>query len=131
MPSSDQLASAINIGIVDDDVSVGKALARLLRGYGYHCVVYESGEIALEDPELLRMQCLVVDIQLTGMDGFEFSKRIDTIGANIPHIFITANVDQDAMHTPDGLGDRILLIKPVDERELLASIERAMAGPPK
>jgi len=131
MPLADQVTIAINIGIVDDDVSVGKALARLLRGYGYHCVVYESGEVALEDPEILRMQCLIVDIQLTGMDGFEFSKRIDTIGANIPHVFITANIDPDPMRTTGRLGDRILLIKPVDEHELLASIERAMAHPRK
>jgi FixJ family two-component response regulator len=123
--------STIKIGIVDDDVSVGKALARLLRGYGYHCVVYESGEVALEDPELLRLECLIVDIQLTGMDGFEFCGRIGAFGMRIPHIFITAHIDQESLGKPDRLGGRILLIKPVDEHELLSSIERAMAEPRK
>lgn len=129
MPSVAQLADAIQIGIVDDDASVGKALARLLRGHGYDCMVYDSGEAALAAPELLQMQCLIVDIQLTGMDGFEFSGRMNAIGLRIPHIFVTAYVDPDALDTPDRVGDRILLIKPVDEHELLASIERAMADP--
>jgi FixJ family two-component response regulator len=127
MPSVAQLAGAIQIGIVDDDASVGKALARLLRGHGYDCKVYESAEAALAAPELLRMQCLIVDIQLTGMDGFEFSGKMDAIGLHIPHIFITAYIDPEAVDVPDRLGDKILLIKPIDERELLASIERAMA----
>jgi FixJ family two-component response regulator len=124
--SAARVTGAIQIGIVDDDASVRKALARLLRGYGYECAVYESGETALEDPELFRMQCLIVDVQLTGMDGFEFCGRIDAIGLSIPHIFITAYIDPDAPDTPDRLGEGILLIKPIDEQELLTSIERAM-----
>ena len=131
MPSVDQVTAAIQIGIVDDDSSVGKALARLLRGYGYECVVYESGEAALAAPELLQMQCLIVDIQLTGMDGFEFCGKLEATGVHIPHIFITAYIDPDASNTPDRLGDGTLLIKPIDEHELLASIERAMGEPGK
>jgi FixJ family two-component response regulator len=127
IPLLAKVTGTIRIGIVDDDASFGKALARLLRGHGYDCVVYESGEVALADPELHRMHCLVVDIQLTGMDGFEFCGRIDAVGVRIPHIFITAYIDPDSVDTSDRLGDRILLIKPVDEHELLASIERAMA----
>jgi FixJ family two-component response regulator len=128
VPSLAQVTATIQIGIVDDDASVGKALARLLRGHGYECFIYESGEAALEDPKLLRMQCLIVDVQLTGMDGFEFCGRIDAIGLGIPRIFITAYIHPDALDTSDGLGAGILLIKPIDERELLASIERAMAN---
>jgi FixJ family two-component response regulator len=119
----------IQIGIVDDDSSVGKALARLLRGHGYECVVYESGEAALAAPKLLQIQCLIVDIQLTGMDGFEFCRKLKATGVHIPHIFITAHIDPDALDTPDRLGDGILLIKPIDEHELVASIERAMGEP--
>ena len=126
VPSAAQVIGAIQIGIVDDDASVRKALARLLHAHGYECAVYESGEMALEDPELFRMQCLIVDVQLTGMDGFEFCGRIDAIGLSIPYIFITAYIDPGAPDTPDRLGEGILLIKPIDEHELLASIERAM-----
>lgn len=120
---------AVQIGIVDDDASVGKALARLLRGHGYECAVYESGEAALEDPELLKMRCLIVDVQLAGMDGFEFCGRIGAIGVSIPHIFITAYIDPHDLDIPDRLGNGILLIKPIDEQELLTSIERAMENP--
>jgi FixJ family two-component response regulator len=131
MPSVAQVISVIQIGIVDDDTSVGKALARLLRGHGYECAIYESGEAALAAPELLRIQCLLVDIQLTGMDGFEFCGKLEASGVRIPHIFITAYIDSDAFEAPDRLRGEILLIKPIDEHELLASIEQAMADPPK
>lgn len=123
-----QLKSAIRIGVVDDDVSVGKALARLLRGHGYECIVFESAEAALEAPGSLRMHCLIVDIQMGGMNGFEFCERLRAAGVYIPHIFITAYIDTERPDMPDRLSDEILLIKPIDERELLLSIERVMSG---
>jgi hypothetical protein len=41
----------LRIGLVDDDLSVRKALSRLLRANGYYCSTYESGEAALADPQ--------------------------------------------------------------------------------
>jgi FixJ family two-component response regulator len=124
--SAPSVVSAIQIGIVDDDASVGRALARLLRGHGYECVIFESGEAALAAPDLHGIHCLIVDIQLRGMDGFEFCGKLDAAGVYIPHIFITAYIHPERSVTPDPLGDDILLIKPIDEFDLLASIERAM-----
>ena len=126
LPSVARVPRAIQIGVVEDDVSVGRALARLLRGHGYECVVFRSGETALAALELHGLHCLIVDIQLGGMDGFEFCGKLDAAGMCIPHIFITAYFDPERSDRPDSLGDGILLLKPIDEHELLASIERAM-----
>jgi CheY-like chemotaxis protein len=126
---SHELASAIRIGIVDDDYCVRKAIGRLLRVHGYSSIVYESAEAALADPQLLLMHCLVVDIQLGGIDGFEFCGRIEALGSHIPHVFITAYVQPESSEVADGRSKEILLIKPFDEGELLTSIERAMANP--
>jgi CheY-like chemotaxis protein len=122
---------AIKIGIVDDDGSVGRALARLLRGHGYECVIFESGEAALAAPELHGMDCLIVDVQLGGMDGFQFCAKLDAAGMYIPHILISASIHPERLHTPAPPGRDILLIKPIDELELLASIERVMGDPRK
>src|SRR5271156_2058806 len=113
------------IGLVHDDLSVRRAGGRLLRVNGYSCVTYESAEVALTDPALLQMSCIIIDIQLGGMNGFEFRDRLDALGVHIPSLFITAHVGPDL---PGRLGDSILLIKPFEEDQLMASIKISM-GP--
>jgi FixJ family two-component response regulator len=113
------------IGVVDDDLSVRRAVGRLLRANGYTCVTYESAEVALADPALLRVNCIIIDIQLGGMNGFEFRDRLDSLGVRIPRLFITAHVGSDL---PGRLGDSVLLIKPFEEGQLIASLQSLMGS---
>jgi FixJ family two-component response regulator len=113
----------IRIGLVDDDISVRRAVSRLLRIHSYFCLSYDSAEAALNDPEFLQMDCIIVDVQLGGMNGFELGHRLDALQSRIPRIFITAHTSTDL---PDHPGDSVLLMKPFDENQLLALIERAM-----
>jgi FixJ family two-component response regulator len=110
----------IRVGLVDDDVSVRRAVSRLLRIHGYSCSSYESAEAALKDPEFLQMNCIIVDVQLGGMNGFELGHRLDTLQPRIPRIFITAHMSSDL---PDHPENSVLLTKPFDESQLLALIE--------
>jgi FixJ family two-component response regulator len=119
----------VRIALIDDDLSMRKAIGRLLRTHGYVCQAYESGEAALADPELLQMDCLVVDIHLGGMNGFELCERIRSFGVHIPHIFITAHIGANFPECPALTGETILLIKPFDESDLMESIERSLASP--
>lgn len=118
----------IRIALIDDDLSMRKAISRLLRTHGYACLAYESGEAALADPELLRMDCLVVDIQLGGINGIEMCERIKALGYSVPHVFITANADHISPEYPSVADDSILLIKPFDEIDLVESIKRSLAS---
>jgi FixJ family two-component response regulator len=111
----------IRVGLVDDDVSVRRAVSRLLRIHGYACSSYDSAEAALNDPEFLQMSCVVVDVQLGGMNGFELGHRLGELQLQIPQIFITAHMSADL---PDHPEDSVLLMKPFDENQLLALIER-------
>ena len=111
----------IRVGLVDDDVSVRRAVSRLLRIHGYSCSSYDSAEAALNDPEFLQMNCIVVDVQLGGMNGFELGHRLDALRPQIPRIFITAHMSADLLDQPEG---GVLLMKPFDENQLLALIER-------
>jgi FixJ family two-component response regulator len=120
-------ARTTRVGLVDDDISVRRGISRLLQAHGYACVSYESGEAALADPQLLRMECLVIDIQLVGIDGFELWQRIEALGSHIPHFFISAHVEPDGGDVADRLGGSILLMKPFDEHQLVASIERVIS----
>jgi FixJ family two-component response regulator len=118
----------VRIALIDDDLSMRKAIGRLLRTHGYFCQAYESGEAALADPELLHMDCLVVDIHLGGINGFELCERIQASGAHIPHIFITAHIGANFPEYPALTDETILLIKPFDESDLVESIERCLSA---
>jgi FixJ family two-component response regulator len=127
MPISGDLPNTARIALVDDDLSMRKAIGRLLRSNGYECVTYDSGEAALADPELLRMDCLIADIHLGGINGFELCERVRALGRSIPHIFITAHIGANFPEYPSLTDQTILLIKPFDERDLVESIERCLS----
>jgi CheY-like chemotaxis protein len=63
------------------------------------------------------------------MDGFELWHRIEALGSHIPHFFITAHIEPEGGEVVDRLGDSILLMKPFDEHELVALIERVILDP--
>src|SRR5271170_3351438 len=115
-------AVTIRVGLVDDDLSVRRAVSRLLRIHGYSCSSYESAEVALNDPEFLQMSCHIFDVQLGGMNGFELGHRLDELQLQIPRIFITAHMAPDLPEHPE---DSILLMKPFDDNQLLALIQRS------
>ncbi len=116
----------LRIGLVDDDASVRRAVGRMLRTYGYACSAYESGESALDDPEIKEMDCLIVDIHLGGINGFEFCDRLSELGFPIPHVFITAQMESDFAQWFGRAGDSIVLTKPFEENQLIASIENSI-----
>jgi len=81
----------IMVAVVDDDASLCKALRRLLRGWGMQAVTYPSAEAFLGDVHPPRLDCLVLDIQLSGMSGFELQQELQACGSRLPVIFITAH----------------------------------------
>src|SRR5664279_2842978 len=111
------------IGLVDDDASVRKSVVRLLRSHGYACKAYHSAEMALSDPELLRMDCLLIDIQLDGISGIELRNRILAQGIRMPHIFISACAAPDWRSCLQQMGSSPCLGKPFEEWELMALLD--------
>jgi FixJ family two-component response regulator len=119
---------ATKIVLIDDDLSVRRGLSRLLRTHGFECVVYASGEAAFEDAELTRARFLIVDIQLSGMDGFAIRDRLRADGLKIPMMFITAFIDADSPDWRRRMGATPYLAKPFEAADLFAIIERTL-GP--
>ena len=85
----------ITVAIVDDDTSLCQAMDRLLRAAGFQAVTYLSGEAFLEDAEHGRADCILLDIQLGGMSGFELQNLLTASGSTTPVIFITAHDDPE------------------------------------
>ena len=79
------------VAIVEDDESLSRSLARLLRVSGYHPVSYHSAESFLDDTKHPAFDCLLVDIQLEGMSGIELNEQLASTGFTTPVIFVTAH----------------------------------------
>ena len=78
---SDTAPKTLRITLVDDDPSVRSAVSRLLRSNNYACKTYESAESALIDPDFAGVDCLVLDVQLSGMNGFALRDRLREMGS--------------------------------------------------
>lgn len=83
----------LHVAIVDDDESLCRSLARLLRASGMQPIAYASGEDFLADDKSARFDCLVLDVQLGGMSGIELARSLRAQGGHPPFIFITAHDD--------------------------------------
>jgi FixJ family two-component response regulator len=114
------------ISIVDDDLSVRRALRRLVQSAGYTVETFASAREFLDSAPSGRTVCLVLDIHLEGMSGFELQERMAADRAPIPVIFITAHDDAATRERARQTGVSAYLRKPFDEQVLLAAIGRAI-----
>ncbi|HOX55269.1 MAG TPA: response regulator [Verrucomicrobiota bacterium] len=83
--------STVYVAVVDDDESVCRSFARLLRIAGLQPVTYASAEALLQDTKRPRFDCLLLDIQLGGISGLELGQRLAAVQDATPVIFITAH----------------------------------------
>ena len=118
------------ISIVDDDLSVCRAVRRLVQSAGYTAETFASAREFLESSPSGRTACLVLDIQLDGMSGFELSERLAEDRTAIPIIFITAHDDALTRARVRRAGVAAYLTKPFDEQALLHAIATAIDGAP-
>jgi len=81
------------VAIIDDDVSVCRALGRLLRSRDFQASEYHSAEEFLADLSSAKFCCLLVDIQLPGLSGLEIPQQLAARGDETPVIFVTAHDD--------------------------------------
>jgi FixJ family two-component response regulator len=114
------------IAIVDDDVSMLRALRRLLRSVGLAVVAYTSAEEFLQSSLQVRIRCLVLDVMMTGMSGLDLLARLDASAVTLPVIIITARADEQTRLRAEQAGVVAYLRKPFEEEALLEAIRRAL-----
>jgi FixJ family two-component response regulator len=119
------------ISIVDDDRSVRRALRRLVQAAGYSVETFASGLEFLDSRPSGRIACLVLDVHLDGMSGFDVHARLVAAGAVIPTIFITAHDDAPTRERVRHASAAAYLPKPFDKRALLDAIASAVDGGPR
>jgi FixJ family two-component response regulator len=112
--------------IVEDDTSLCNAVRRLLRSAQYRVITFASAEEFRQSDFKSNPGCLLLDIRLPGISGFELQEELFASGVRMPVIFITghdrAGMEEQAMR----LGATAYLRKPFDEDALLGAIHIAM-----
>jgi FixJ family two-component response regulator len=111
---------------VDDDESLCRSVGRLLRAAGMQVVSYSSAESCLADAKRPDFDCLVLDIQLTGMTGIELHERLAAVGSRTPVIYITAHDDPQTRERALRLPCVGYLRKTEPAETVLAAIRRAV-----
>jgi len=121
-------AFPITVAIVEDDESVGRSCARMLRAGGIDSVIYRSSEAFLADQARPWFECLVLDVHLgTGMSGLELSRVLAGQGATrTPIIYMTAHDDPHTRAAAMAGGCASVLSKKDSGDQLRAAIRTAV-----
>ncbi|MGA1799392.1 response regulator [Sphingomonas sp. 4RDLI-65] len=116
------------IYVVDDDRDLGAAVARLLRRHGH------VAEPFLDPAPLLAVyaqdpaHCIVTDVMMGDIDGFDFADRVRAIDPAVAIVFMTAwPTTANAVDSVRRYGGLDYLEKPLDEDRLLAAIDEGVA----
>jgi len=114
------------VGVVEDDPSFRRARRRLLSAAGFSVAAFASAEEFLASESAGATACLVLDVYLGGMSGFDLQRRLATAGVPIPTIFITAH--DDSATRERARSGAAYLQKPFREDALIGAIQQAPEG---
>ena len=112
--------------IVDDDPSVRKSLARLLRGAGYEVEAFASAGEFLARPHHDAPCCLVLDVRMPGLTGLELQEALAVAGYAMPIIFVTGHGDVPTSVRAMKAGAVDFLTKPFNDTDLLDAVQDAL-----
>jgi FixJ family two-component response regulator len=114
----------IYVAVVDDDESLCRSFARLLRAAGFQPITYASAEAFLADTKHPRFDCLVLDIQLGDMSGIELSRHLTAEGGRTPVIFITAHDNRNGRAEAEAAGGAAYFRKSDSGADVVEAIRR-------
>jgi FixJ family two-component response regulator len=112
--------------VVDDDVSVRESLELLICNAGWQPETFESAQEFLCRERVLVPSCLVLDIALPGVDGFDLQKRLAADRKDMPIIFVTDHGDVAMTVQAMKAGAFDFLIKPFCDDALLSAVRQAI-----
>ena len=116
------------VAIVDDEDAVRRALERLLRSAGLVPKAFASGAAFLQSLDDGWPDCVVLDLHMPNLTGFDVQDRMSRTGLRIPIIVITGHDTAESRERVRALGAAAYLRKPVGARLLLEAIEAALGA---
>lgn len=117
------------VACVEDDPTVLEALQDFLDASGFDTAGFSSAEEFLSSESLTSASFLITDFKLGGMSGAQLLQQLSTLGHRIPAVLITAFPSDHVRSEATAAGALLVMSKPVEMRELLASIrDNSAAG---
>jgi FixJ family two-component response regulator len=108
--------------VVDDDLAVRESLKFALELEGLEVHACAGGADLLSHPQLMHADCLVLDYQMPGMDGFEVLKELKARDCRVPVILITGNATAAIRRRAMIAGVKHVVEKPLLDSALIESI---------
>lgn len=114
------------VSIVDDDESIRRTTTLLIQSFGFQPAAFESADSLLKSGQLQQTSCLIVDVQMPGMNGLQLQRHLAAQGYKIPIIFITAYDSKESRQQALHAGAVAFLSKPFNDELLLETIRTAV-----
>jgi FixJ family two-component response regulator len=121
-------APALNIAVVDDDQRILESLKNLLESADHGVHPFASAAALLASGCLPEIDCLISDISMPGMNGFELLHAVLAARPELRVILVTGHAGLLGQLPPVGLGQYRLFKKPFDGEELLTAISEIGGG---
>jgi FixJ family two-component response regulator len=115
------------VAVVDDEEPVCRALERLLRSAGFTVTTFVSGAAFLQSLKARRPACLVLDLHMPRMSGFELQEHLAEAADPMPVVVITGHDTPQSRDRVVNAGAAAYLRKPVDDNALLDAVLKAIA----
>lgn len=112
--------------VVDDDPTVLRALTRLLGVEGFRVVTFGSATEFLAQPLLDYPMCLMLDLRMPGMTGFDLLQELDAAGRDIPVILMTGHANDSILEHAVTRNVVALLAKPFEATALFAALNEGI-----
>ena len=117
------------IAVVDDDPGILESIEGLLNSADYEVRLFATAAALLESGGLPDIDCLISDVAMPLMDGFEHARAVQTARPALPVILVTGRPDLLRRSPLDGLGPYRVFKKPFDGQELLTAIALMVKRP--
>jgi len=113
------------VHLIDDDASVRRSVAFMLKTTGHRVETYESGDDLLKQAKHLGEGCILLDIRMPGMDGLEVQDALRALGVSLPVVIMTGHGDIGLAVRAMKAGAVDFIEKPFDSELLLSALGEA------
>ena len=111
---------------MDDEEAIRRALKRLIRSAGLDVEAFDSGAEFLDSLASRRPDCVVLDLHMPQVNGFQVQSWLGQMRDPVPVVVITGQDSEENQQRAIGAGAKAYLRKPVDEQVLLAALAEAI-----
>jgi len=118
------------IAVLDDEANMRIALRRLLTLRGYEVALFKTGRDLLEACKSQKIDCIILDLHMPEMNGFEVLEKLASRLSPLPAIVITGHDQAGNAERARSLGACAYFTKPVDQEHLLGCLSAVLGGPP-